>query len=124
MNYPGWYDSSSGPDAKKMQVFTALIKQFTKTSEQRQKKGVLLLIPDPEMVLDVQQGKVHTLRNDLQPASEFIELLDATPFLAEKTLDKGVCYYYGRSRNCVGHFNKEGNELLAEYVYKQLNSSN
>lgn len=122
LNYPAWYDSKNGPDIKKMQVFFGIIKHFAKNSKARQQRSIMFLIPDPEMVWDAQRGKKHTLYDDLNYMSEFVEVIDATQFLANKTSKKGVCYYYGRSRDCSGHFNKEGNELLAAYAYSQLNN--
>ena len=38
----------------------------------------------------------------------------------EKKIENNTCLYIGVNKDCNGHYNKDGNKLLADYVFNKF----
>ncbi len=115
-NYPPWYDDSDGPDIRTIDLNLRLIEYFAGVCKKRNRRCAVLAIPDIDSIREHQMDGATLMGRIVSTYRQHGDVWDATGYLAEHTMDKGLCYYVGRNRDCRGHFNKEGYGLLAQFV--------
>lgn len=115
-NFPNWYDNSDGPNVRKTDLNLRLIEYFGDVCGKRKRRCAILAIPDVDSIRSYQVDGTSLMGRIVNTFRQHGDVWDATSYLAENTRDKGLCYYIGQNRDCVGHYNKEGYKLLAQFV--------
>ena len=85
--------------------------------DKRGKKCFLIVFPTPsayDYFIDNEENIMSPLLNGLE--AEHISHLDLTKYLAERLGQGGICETLTNPEECVGHFNAQGNKMIAEIV--------
>lgn len=113
MNYPVYFDNKTGPSQEKRAAMLHILKEYEALCARTGRNCVLLLVPDPDVVFQVEQGGQHTLGWLLDAAGPETTTLDATEMFADVD---DICLALTRPADCQGHFNADGYRRLAEFV--------
>jgi hypothetical protein len=119
-NYPHWYDTEDGPWPETIALNTAIVGEFAQECRRRERRCVVLVVPDVGSIRLVQQEGRSELEQFLRPIEQYLEVWRTVEFFARQTERLGVCYYVGEQRDCRGHFNRDGYALLAGFVAEQI----
>jgi hypothetical protein len=119
-NYPHWYDTKDGPWPETIALNTAIVGEFAEECRRRERRCVVLVVPDIASIRLAQKEGRSELEQFLQPIEQYLEVWRTVEFFARQTERLGVCYYFGKQRDCRGHFNPDGYALLAGFVAEQI----
>jgi hypothetical protein len=119
-NYPDWYDTEDGPWRETIALNTAIVGEFAQECRRRERRCVVLVVPDVASIRLVQKEGRSELEQFLQPIEQYLEVWRTVEFFARQTERFGVCHYFGEQRDCRGHFNRDGYALLAGFVAEQI----
>jgi hypothetical protein len=119
-NYPHWYDTEAGPWPETIALNTAIVGEFAQECKKRERRCVVLGIPDVASIRLAQEQGSSKVDQFLDPIEGYVEVWRAVEFFARETEREGVCYYFGEQRDCEGHLNRDGYALLAAFVAQQI----
>jgi hypothetical protein len=119
-DYPPWYDTEDGPWPVTIALNTGIVGEFAQECRRRERRCVVLVVPDVRSIRLVQKEGRNELEQFLQPIEQYLEVWSTVEFFARQTERLGVCYYFGEHRDCWGHFNPDGYALLAGFVAEQI----
>jgi hypothetical protein len=118
---PSWiafYEDSHPSGA--LRITTAIIEEFQRVAKQRGKRMLVLTFPSPS-------GFKHFRRTGVSPFQPLIAALDAKGCQARDLSEDFTSYLNGRSfceinsgSTCMGHFNFEGNMVVAKVVHEYM----
>jgi hypothetical protein len=119
---PSWIDflDESHP-SRARQVTVRIVDEFMKVCSERAKECLVVLFPTPSSYrYFTSTGKVATqlLIDDFRSLG--IPYLALAPALAQQLGSRSICNILAQPERCVGHFNVEGNQLLADVVFRYL----
>ncbi len=124
LNYPAWYDTGSGMSEQRVSRIKSVLDYFSLLCRKSGTRCGVMLIPDVEFVDTVIEGKPHGLEIIETLVPDGVDYFDVTAYLAERAGEKGLCSYIGQARDCNGHFNEEGYQVVADFVYRELAGQN
>jgi hypothetical protein len=107
-----------------LEVTTGIVSKFERVCKEREKRCLVLLFPTPSSYeWYAESGDVVTrfLIDELEKRS--IPVLDLTVPLAGRLAGGNFCDLLTRAETCIGHFNAEGNRLVAQAVLDYFNSN-
>jgi hypothetical protein len=122
-NYPAWYDTEDGPWPDTIALNTAIVEEFARECQRRQRRCVVLVVPDVASIRLVREEGRNELEQFLQPIEQYLEVWRTVEFFAQQTAGQGVCHYFGERRDCKGHLNPDGYALLAAFVAEQIRTT-
>lgn len=119
---PSWQSFlQPGHESQSMELTSAIAAAFKKECDRRNKKFALIIFPTvssykwySETGSLITQSFIH----DLQQKG--IRVLDLTKGFKEKLKDRNYCEVLTRTEICKGHFNEEGNRIVAEIMFDFL----
>ena len=115
---PSWMEYlTPGHASSGYEVLVGILKRFSDLCESRERHCMVLMFPTPNSYayqLERNESALATVIAALDRLE--IPYLDLVPPLAERLDGRSLCDVIGSERNCVGHFNAEGNILIAEIV--------
>ena len=115
---PSWYGyAQPGHATEAMEVTAAIAKAFADTCAARGKRCFLVLFPTPSSIA----YKLKTNSSVLAEMANRIEqngmpVLDFEQHAIDAAKDGNICPLLSDAERCVGHFNAQGNALLAAAV--------
>lgn len=121
-NVPGTYDFvEADHPSQALQLTVRIAERFIRGCDDRGKRCLVLLFPGPFSYRSYIERSVPAL----QPLMEAFERLGIRYLalvrpLAEHLGEKGYCKIVTEPGRCRGHFNAEGNRLVAEIVHAYL----
>lgn len=117
-----WYEADGKPNPHALARNELVVRQFIEECGRRKSRCIVLIIPDWESLETyVVEGVSEPLGWITRPFEDEIEVWDATSYIGSMIDDRlGVCHYVGVRRDCNGHFNAEGYQLLADFVLQKL----
>lgn len=116
-NYPTYYDTKDGPAEEKKVALRFLAERFSETCARSGAECVWMLIPNPELMYQLDTGGQHDLEWVLDAAPEGVLAIDATEMFANMN---ALCQSLVRPGNCAGHFNAAGNRVFADFTLSKL----
>jgi hypothetical protein len=116
--YPWWFDSKDGPWPAKVELNARLMRRFAESCHSRGLHCVVLVIPHAYEIESRQMNRRDPVEDVLRPIADEIEMWNPTGYFAEQTTERGGCRYF--VRGCVGHYNVDGNALMARYVADRI----
>jgi hypothetical protein len=94
-NYPSWYDTEDGPWPVTIALNTAIVGEFAQECRRRERRCVVLVVPDIASIRLVQKEGRSELEQFLQPIEQYLKVWRTVEFFARQTERLGVCYYSG-----------------------------
>ncbi len=122
LDKPSWIDyiQPSHP-SQSMEVTSAIVTRFQRDCLERGATLVTILIPMPssyDWFLESGNLAMQALADDLQ--NNGIRVIDLIPIFAERLAGGSFCELLSHPAECRGHFNEQGNRMLAEILYDYL----
>jgi hypothetical protein len=115
---PSWIDFyKEGHPSRALETTAAIVEQFKKVADLRGKSAFVILFPTPASFATFKNTKVSVfdpLVNRLQKKG--ISVVDLTKDFVTSLRDRNFCDIVTRHDACVGHFDPEGNQMVAELV--------
>jgi hypothetical protein len=117
---PTWADfASPGHPSRSFEIAAAIGRAFASEARRRGKVPLVLFFPTPTAVDDFTRRHTWAYRELAQAIGRNGSMVvDAGPYLLEKLAGRSLCTVLTNPRQCGGHFNEEGNRMLAELVYE------
>lgn len=119
---PGWSGFVEKEHlSQAQQVTVAIVKRFREKCDDRGKKCFVLLFPSRNTYNHfIATGCLVTkpLTDEFDKLG--IPYLDLVALFAERLLERSICEIHNRPEQCLGHFNAEGNRLVAEFVHAYM----
>lgn len=115
--YAEFYNPDHSSQA--LQVTVKILEAFQTEAKKRGKKSLVLIIPSGLEFRYYRKKGVwlyQTLVNEL--AKREVEFLDAGPMILDRLQGRDACDLF--TNHCKGHFNEEGNRLLASILHSYL----
>ena len=117
MNYPAYYDSPAGPSALKTSTMRRIVSRYAELCRARNKRCVLMLIPDSELVHQRTRTGTHDLAGLVASPPPPLLALDATGIFRDVA---DLCGALIRPEGCRGHFSPDGYRRIADFVFARL----
>jgi hypothetical protein len=95
------------------------MRRFAESCASRDQHCVVLLLPDADEIESRRQRRRDPVEEVLRPIAEEIETWDPTDYFVEQSRELGVCHHFGPD-SCYGHYNVDGNAVLARYVAERV----
>jgi hypothetical protein len=122
---PSWFNFyQPGDDSTGLEVIEGIIGKFVTLCTDRHKQCAVLLFPSPNSYAYYQktgQSPLESLTRDLKRRG--VRYLDLTPGFAKALAGKQFCDLVDGPESCAGHFNAQGNKLVAALVHEFLMQS-
>jgi hypothetical protein len=119
---PSWSGFvSSGHSSGALEVTVGIVKKFFRTAEGQGKSGLVVTFPTPssyEMFLETGVNAYQQLLDLFE--AEGLTVMDLHWPINNYLGDRAFCDLLTDSAACKGHFNVEGNELVADILYKKI----
>jgi hypothetical protein len=123
---PSWIDFyKEGHPSRALETTMAIIEQFKKVADSRGKSALVILFPTPASFTTFKNTKLSVfdpLVNGLQKKG--ISVVDLTKDFAAHLQERNFCDIVTIHDACVGHFNPEGNRMVAAIVAHYIRLTN
>jgi hypothetical protein len=124
--WPGWRgyvtrNHSSGA----LELTAAIVQYFARTAKQRGKSSLVVLFPTAgsfEAYLESGEIAYQQLLDIM--SMEGVAFLDLHALAKEYLGDRKFCALLTDEKNCIGHFNPEGNQFVADALAHRIASDN
>ncbi|HRD76851.1 MAG TPA: hypothetical protein PK264_13100 [Hyphomicrobiaceae bacterium] len=118
--HPSWFEGASGPAPELLARSDRLIGIFHRACTARGARCAVLVLPDVRSLFEIQTSGRNLLEVIYRRLPPPMTVWDPLPELSAAMAEKGVCHYVGNGRDCRGHFNADGNRLIADFIARQL----
>ena len=123
---PSWTDFyKDDHPSRALQTTVAIVEQFKKLADSRGKSPIVILFPSPASFTTFKNTGTSVfdpLTNKLQQKG--ITVIDLTKDFAGYLRDKTFCDIVTLHDACVGHFDPEGNRIVAEILARYIKLEN
>jgi hypothetical protein len=119
---PAWTDYAA-PDhpSQSYEVTSAIASEFAQQAAHRGKRALVLFFPTPSAVKQFKkQNKWAYQKLADSMAENNVTVLNAGTYMLRKLGQRDFCELVTSQNSCTGHFNEEGNRMLAELVREEL----
>ncbi|MBI5616663.1 MAG: hypothetical protein HY943_10260 [Gammaproteobacteria bacterium] len=115
---PSWSDYlNPGHPSTSFDILTGIFAQFGAECRARNKHCAVLLLPTPQSYRYYQEHGRSALQSVMAALDAHgIAYLELTPEFAARLGERPYCDLIADNSSCAGHFNAEGNALLADIV--------
>jgi hypothetical protein len=122
---PTWAGySSPGHPSESFEITVAIGKAFGHEARKRGKIPLVVFLPTPSAVEYFKRRNIWVYQEMADSiAREGIRVIDAGPYMLKKLVDRSFCSLLTEPEQCIGHFNVEGNKLLADLMYETISQS-
>lgn len=126
LNKPSWGKFlQPGHSTHSFEITSAIIEAFMNECAIRAKRCLVILFPSPSSFAWYQEHQTLISQPLVdQLTSQDIELLTLTPALAQLLNGDDFCELLSKPKQCVGHFNNRGNQMIADIVADHLSQLN
>lgn len=115
---PGWQDFlDENHPTKALQITAGIVREFDDECKKRTKKCFALFFPTPSSYNSyIDDGRISLNSIFKKLEENGFPYLSLTPFLAERLGQRSICEILSKPNACTGHFNAEGNGIIADIV--------
>lgn len=119
---PSWINFiSEDHPSQSLKITSAIAKEFTRLAESRGMQSFVLIFPTAISFKNFMKNGEIATQSLVDKLEEFgIRYLDLHEPIQEYLGEKSYCSLLTNESGCAGHFNAEGNRMLAEIVYKYI----
>lgn len=103
-------------EKESLKLNSRIVEYFFSICEESNHNCKVLIIPDYTSLIYFQNTKKNINLEIYKNYKWKDHVWDPTVWLGEK-IKNDTCFYIGVNKDCNGHYNKEGNKLLADYVF-------
>lgn len=108
-------------EKESLKLNSKIIEYFFSICDENKRFCKVLIIPDYTSLNYYQTSGENINRQIYENDSWKNNVWDPTVWLGKK-MNKNTCLYVGINKDCNGHYNKDGNKLLANYLFEKLNN--
>ena len=122
LNKPSWEKFlQPGHPTHSLEITSKIIEEFIDECTNRDKRCLVIIFPSPSSFAWYKENQTLSTKPlvDLLE-TKGIEVLSLTPLLDEMLEDDPYCEILTKSGQCIGHFNEQGNQMIAEIVAQYL----
>ncbi len=120
INFPAYHDTRDGTDTRKVKTLKYLTDRFAEQCRSNGFECAIMLIPDPDLLFQIEKYGNHDLQWILQDADPDLLTLDATGVF--KSVED-ICASVTQPASCSGHFNPSGYKRLADFVEDSIRNA-
>jgi hypothetical protein len=119
---PSWMNIyTPGDPSMGLETMQGIVEKFAALCARRDKRCAVVLFPTPKSYAYFEKTGQSALTNLAQGMDRVgIRYLDFSPAISRELTGRRYCDLMTMPENCVGHFNAQGNELVAKLVHKFL----
>jgi len=122
--WPGWrgYVTGGHPSGA-LEVTASIVKNFAQTAQQRGKSSLVLMYPTAgSYKAYLKFGEIAYQELLDMMSGDGVAFVDLHALAKEYLGDRKFCALLTNEKNCVGHFNPEGNEFVADVLAHRIRS--
>jgi len=119
---PSWMNMyTPGDPSTGLETMQGIAEKFAALCAARDKRCAIVLFPTPKSYAYFEKTGQSALVGLAQALDSLgIRYLDLAPAIRRELSGRAYCDLVNAEGNCVGHFNAQGNELVARLIYKFL----
>ena len=121
--WPGWRGFvSHGHPSGALEVTVGIVKEFARTATARGQASLVVTFPTVRSYeAYLNRGEIAYQKLLDMISSEGVVVVDFHEAARDYLAGRRICELLTNSTGCFGHFNPEGNELVADTIYRKIN---